>query len=155
MRKRVTEGRDMAVAEPPGVVHFVRMNLVSGQLLLPRRRSLELPVIQTVEEHLGQIIHHLPFLGRQVIEFVQHKISHALGNARLLIRRVTQRSLNTRLSSLQDAASQELEQIEVHLLGVLVLLLMNTHEQILHIHDNSQEPVQLLLCSITEVTHMR
>ena len=42
---------------------------------------------------------------------------------------------------LENATSEEFEQIEVDLLSVVVLLLMNTHEQVLHVHHDAQEPV--------------
>ena len=62
MWERVTEGGDMTVAKPSSVVHFVRGDLVPGELLLPGSGSLELPVVEAVEEHLGQVVHHLPLL---------------------------------------------------------------------------------------------
>ena len=154
VRERVTECGDVAVAEPPGVVHLVRGDLVPGELLLPRSRSLELPVVEAVEEHLGQVIHHLPLLWREMIKLVQHKVGHPLGDAGLLIRGIAQGPLHTGLSSLQDASSKQFEQIKIHLLGVLVLLLVDAHEQVLHIHHYAQQPVQLLLGGVAEVTHV-
>ena len=152
MRKRVTEGGDMTVTEPSCVVHFVRRYFVSRQLLLPGSWSLQLPVVETMEEHLGQVVHHLPLLGRQVVELVQDKVGHPLGDAWLLIRRIAQGSFNTRLGSLEDASSEEFEQVEVDLLGVLIFLLVDAHEQILHIHNNPQKSVQFIFCSIVEMT---
>ena len=140
------------LALPSGVVHFVGGNLISGQLLLPSRGSLELPVVEAVEEHLGQVVHHLPLLGGEVVELVQHEVGHTLGDAGLLIRRITEGAFNTRFCPLENTATEEFEEVEVDLLGVVVLLLVDAHEKILHIHHNTKQPVQLLLAGIVEVT---
>ena len=75
----------MTVAEPSSVVHFVGGDLVPGELVLPGSGSLELPVVEAVEEHLGQVVHHLPLLRGEMVELVQHEVGHTLGNAWLFI----------------------------------------------------------------------
>ena len=39
---------------------------------------LQLPVVEAVEEHLGQVVHHLPLRLRQVVELVSHQVGHGL-----------------------------------------------------------------------------
>ena len=70
--------------------------------MLPGSWSLELPVIETVEEHLGQVVHHLPLLGGKVVEFVQDKVGDALSDTRFLIRRISQWALHGRFSPLNE-----------------------------------------------------
>ena len=140
---------------PSGVVHFIRRDFISGQLLLPGCGSLELPVVEAVEEHLGQVVHHLPLLRGEVVELVQHEVGHPLRDARLLIRRITQRSFHTWFGSLENTASEKFEQVEVDLLGVVVLLLVDAHEKILHIHHDTQQSVEFVLRRVVEVAHVR
>ena len=59
-----------------------------------------------------------------MVELVQDKVGHSLGDAGLLERRVSQRSLHRGFGHLKDAFSQELEQVEVDLLRVAVLFLI-------------------------------
>ena len=47
-----------------------------------------------------------------------------------------------------------LEEVEIDLLGVRVLLLMNRHEQILHVHHHPQQPVNLILRHVLQVGHV-
>jgi hypothetical protein len=47
--------------------------------------------------HLGQVVHHLPVLGRQVREPVKHEVGHALRDTRLLVRRLSQWSVNLKI----------------------------------------------------------
>lgn len=66
----------------PGVVH-----LVGGPVLLLRalpvlRGRLQLPVVQTQQEHFGQLKHGLPLLGSQVAELVLDEIQNSLGGKR-------------------------------------------------------------------------
>lgn len=63
---------------PPGVVGFVSRHVVSGDPLPPLRGRLQLPVVDLVEEHLGQLHDGLTLLGRQVAELVLDKIVHPL-----------------------------------------------------------------------------
>ena len=142
----------MTVAKPSSVVHFVRGDLVPGELLLPGSGSLELPVVEAVEEHLGQVVHHLPLLRGEMVELVQHEVGHTLGNAWLLVRRIPEGSFNARFCPLENTTTEKFEKVEVDLLGVVVLLLVDAHEKILHIHHNTKQPVQLLLAGIVEVT---
>ena len=141
----------MTVTEPSGVVHFVGRNLIPRQLLLPGCGRLELPVVEAVEEHLGQVVHHLPLLRGEMVELVQHEVGHTLGDTRLLVRRVPQGSFHARLGPLENTATEKFEQIEVDLLGVVVLLLVDTHEEILHVHNDAKQSVQLVLPGVVEV----
>ena len=143
------------LALPSGVVHFVGGNLISGQLLLPSRGSLELPVVEAVEEHLGQVVHHLPLLGGEVVELVQHEVGHTLGDAGFLVRRITKRSFHAGFGPLENAATEKFEEVKVNLLGVVVLLLVDAHEEILHVHHDTQQPVQFILGGVVEMAHMR
>lgn len=47
-----------------------------------------------------------------------------------------------------------LEQVEIHLLGVRVLLLVHRHEEVFHVHHHAQQPVDLLLRDVLQVGHM-
>ena len=44
--------------------------------------------------HLGQVVHHVPVLGWEVGESVEHKVGNTLRNAGLLVRRFPQGSVN-------------------------------------------------------------
>lgn len=63
---------------PPGVVGFVSRHVIGGNPLPPLRGRLQLPVVDLVEEHLGQLHDGLTLLGRQVAELVLDKIVHPL-----------------------------------------------------------------------------
>ena len=41
------------------------------------------------------------------------------------------------------------------MLGVVVLLLMDAHEKILHIHHDTQQSVEFVLRRVVEVAHVR
>lgn len=62
----------------PGVVGFVPGRVVAGDPLSPLGRRLQLPVVDLVEEHLGELRDGLTFLRGQVAEFVLDKVVHAL-----------------------------------------------------------------------------
>lgn len=47
-----------------------------------------------------------------------------------------------------------LEQVEIHLLGVRVLLLVHRHEEVFHVHHHAQQPVDLLLRDVLQVGHV-
>ena len=114
------------------VADLVCRHILAAHLLLPGRGSLQLPVVQAVQEHLGQVVpckdrlastigllvqvlHHLPLLGGEVVELVEHEVGDALGDAWLLVGRVAEGPLYTGLGQLQDTPPQQLEQVEVHL----------------------------------------
>lgn len=102
-RQAVAELRHVAVAEPPaaqerlgsntagrckktntrtgrvpGVVGFVSSYVIVGNPLAPLGGRLQLPVVDLVQEHLGQLHDGLTLLRRQVAEFVLDKIVHPL-----------------------------------------------------------------------------
>ena len=52
----------MAVTQPSGVVHLVGGDVLGVHLLPPGSRCLQLPMVQTMKEHLGKVVHHLPLL---------------------------------------------------------------------------------------------
>lgn len=62
----------------PGVVGFVSGRVVAGDPLAPLGGRLQLPVVDLVEEHLGELRDGLTFFRRQVAEFVLDKVVHAL-----------------------------------------------------------------------------
>ena len=62
----------------PGVVDLVDGDVVGVGVLQTGRGRLQLPVVQAVQEHLGQVVHRLPLLLGQVTELVQHKVGHTL-----------------------------------------------------------------------------
>ena len=62
----------------PGVVGFVSSCIIIGNPLAPLGGRLQLPVVDLVEKHLGQLHDGLTFLRRQVAEFVLDKIVHPL-----------------------------------------------------------------------------
>ena len=62
----------------PGVVGFVSSSVLTGPPLPSLGRRLQLPVVDLVQEHLGQLHDGLPLLGGQVAELVLHKAVHAL-----------------------------------------------------------------------------
>ena len=55
--------------------------------LLPRRRRLQLPEVEAVEEELGEVEHHLPVVLRQVTELEADEVGDGLRDARFLERR--------------------------------------------------------------------
>ena len=111
-------------------------------------------MVEAVEEHLGQVVHHLPLLRGEVVELVQHEVGHTLGYARLLIRRITQGAFDVGLGPLKNTATEKFEEIEVDLLSVVVLLLVDAHEEVLHIHNNTKQSVELLFTRVVEVADM-
>lgn len=62
----------------PGVVGFVSSCIVVGNPLAPLGGRLQLPVVDLVEKHLGQLHNGLTFLRWQVAKFVLNKIVHPL-----------------------------------------------------------------------------
>lgn len=50
--------------------------------------------------------------------------------------------------------SANLEKVEVHLLGVRVLLFVYGHEEVLHVHHHPQQPVDLILRHVLQVRHV-
>lgn len=141
----VTALRHMAVAQPPGVVDLVGGHIIILGALTELGRCLQLPVVEAQQEHLGELIHGLALLGWQVAELVLHKIQDSLLNVWFLKRGAPQGPLDHRLAHLQDALPQQLEQVEIHLLGVRVLLLVHRHEEVLHIYHHAQQTVDLFL----------
>lgn len=51
-------------------------------------------------------------------------------------------------------AGSHLEQVEVDLLGVRVLLFVDGHEEVLHVHHHPQQPVDLFLRHVLQVGHV-
>lgn len=68
----------------PCVVDFVSLHVLRARMLLSTGGCFQLPVIQTVQEHLSQVIHSLPFPLGQVSKLVHHKICHSLLNMALI-----------------------------------------------------------------------
>lgn len=66
----------------PGVVHLVGGPVLFLRALPVLRGCLQLPVVQTQQEHFGQLKHGLPFLGSQVAELVLDEVQHSLGGKR-------------------------------------------------------------------------
>lgn len=62
----------------PGVVGLVSSCIIVGNPLAPLGGRLQLPVVDLVEEHLGQLHYGLTLLRRQVAEFVLDKVVHTL-----------------------------------------------------------------------------
>lgn len=62
----------------PGVVGFVSSCIIIENPLASLGGRLQLPVVDLVEEHLGQLHDGLTFLRWQVAEFVLDKIVHSL-----------------------------------------------------------------------------
>lgn len=62
----------------PRVVGFVSRCIIIGNPLAPLGGRLQLPIVDLVEKHLGQLHDGLTFLGRQMAEFVLDKIVHPL-----------------------------------------------------------------------------
>ena len=85
----------------PCVVNAVDSEVIRlSLLLLPAScRRVQLPVVQAVQEHLGQIIHRLPLGHHQMAKLVDDKVGHALQQ--------TDRQL-------LESASQPLQQARQH-----------------------------------------
>lgn len=62
----------------PGVVGFVSSCVIIGHPLAPLGGRLQLPVVDLVEKHLGQLHDGLTFFRWQVAEFVLDKIVNPL-----------------------------------------------------------------------------
>ena len=62
----------------PCVVLFVSRNIVVGRSQSSLRRGLQMPIVDTVEEHFGQLHYCLPFFGWQVTKLVLYKVIHTL-----------------------------------------------------------------------------
>ena len=56
--------------------------------VFPGGGRLQFPVVETVQEHLGQVVHGLPVLLGQVAKLVQDKVGDTFGDAGLLEGRV-------------------------------------------------------------------
>jgi hypothetical protein len=50
----------------PGVIDFVCRHLFCCNMS-PRTWSLKVPMVEAMQEHLGQIIHCLPFLKKKIL----------------------------------------------------------------------------------------
>uniref|UniRef100_A0A6B0V7V5 Putative secreted protein n=1 Tax=Ixodes ricinus TaxID=34613 RepID=A0A6B0V7V5_IXORI len=141
VRQAVAERRHVAEAQPPGVVDLVSGGVLVGgvlPLLLPGRRGFQLPVVEAVKKHLGQVVHGLPLLLRQVPKLVHHEVGDRLCDAWLLEGRVSKWSFYGGACHQEDALAQQLEQIEVDLFGVCILLTMDAHEHVLDVHHNPE-----------------
>lgn len=145
VRQRVAKRRNVTEHQPPCIINLVSRRLVRVNRRLPSAWSLEVPMIQAVQKHLGQIVHRLPIPLCQVSKFVDHKVGDGLGNAGLLERRLSQRALYRWLRHGQDALSQQLEQEVVHPLGVGILFSVHAHEYVIHVHDHAQQFVDHLV----------
>lgn len=62
----------------PGVVDLVAGRIISRRPLSPLGRGLQLPVVDLVQEHLGQLNDGLPLTRGQMAELVLHKVIHPL-----------------------------------------------------------------------------
>ena len=62
----------------PGVVGFVSGRVVAGDPLAPLGGRLQLPVVDLVEKHLGELCDGLTFFRGQVAEFVLDKVVDSL-----------------------------------------------------------------------------
>ena len=64
----------------PCVINAVHSKVVGLSLLLlfACRGRVQLPVVQTVQKHLGKVIHRLPLAGDEMSKLVDHKVRHTL-----------------------------------------------------------------------------
>ena len=62
----------------PHIVDLVILDVTVSISSCPAVGRLQFPVVQAVQEHLGQVVHRLPFLLVQVAKLVHHKVCHAL-----------------------------------------------------------------------------
>ena len=58
------------------------------------------------------------------------------------------------LASGEQLTVADLEEVEVDLLRVGVLLLVDTHEEVLDVHDDAEQAVQLRLLSVLQMRHV-
>lgn len=80
IKKKKNVSHNTWLTHTPGVVHFVGCAIILLGPLAELRGSLQLPVVQTQEEHLGELKHRLPLSGCQVAEFVLNEVQHSLRN---------------------------------------------------------------------------
>ena len=106
MCQGIAKSWNMTVAKPSGIVNFVGFQLLGSHGLFPCIGCLQFPMVQTMQKHFGQVIHGLPILGRQVVEFIQNKVGDTLCNTWFLKWRCTKRTFNLRLGYLQNTPSQ-------------------------------------------------
>lgn len=62
----------------PHVVDLVILDVPGSIPSGPAVWSLQLPMVEAVQEHLSQVVHCLPLLLIQVAKFVHHKVRHTL-----------------------------------------------------------------------------
>ena len=62
----------------PHVVDLVILDVIVSISSCPAVGRLQFPVVQAVQEHLGQVVHRLPFLLVQVAKLIHHKVCHTL-----------------------------------------------------------------------------
>ena len=70
--------RVIRVRQLPGVVDLVAGRIISGRPLSPLGGGLQLPVVDLVQEHLGQLHDGLALPGGEVTELILHKVVHSL-----------------------------------------------------------------------------
>lgn len=58
----------------PCVVDFVSSQVIILRVLFLHGGCLQFPVIQTMQEHLGKVVHNLPLSLWEVPKFVQYKV---------------------------------------------------------------------------------
>ena len=66
------------IKKVPGVVDLVVLDVRVAEARGAAGGRLQLPVVEAVQEHLGQVVHGLPLLLPQAVELVHHKVGHAL-----------------------------------------------------------------------------
>ena len=62
----------------PCIINFVCCKVFTLGVLFLYRRRFQLPVIQTMKKHLGQVMHDLPFSLWKVPKFIKHKVEDSL-----------------------------------------------------------------------------
>lgn len=62
----------------PGVVGFVSGRIIAGDPLAPLGGRLQLPVVDLVEKHLGELCDGLTFFRGKVAELVLDEVVHPL-----------------------------------------------------------------------------
>ena len=100
--QRVTKCGNVTIAKPPCVIDLVSRDVVGAHLTFSGGRRLQLPMIQAMQKHLGQVVHGLPISRGQLGEFVEDEVGDPFGDAGLFERGLTQGTFNHWLRNLQD-----------------------------------------------------
>jgi len=125
-----------------------------GEISPSSRRGFKVVVVQEVQEGLGHLGYGLEFSRVEVVVLVENQRKHCLGDAGRLEGRISKRTPDDRLLAREDALAQQAEEVEVHLLGVLVLDALHGHEQILHVYDGAQQLVHAGARNVVQVRNV-